>query len=50
MVIVKYLIILANINNIYKLEKVFKILLEKLLCIINTTVLKRKSNIKITVL
>jgi len=49
-VIVKYLIILTNINNIYKLEEAFKVLLEELLHIINTTVFKRKLNIRIIML
>jgi len=49
-VIVKYLIILTNINNIYKLEEAFKVLLEELLRIINTTVFKRKLNIRIIML
>ena len=42
---VKYLIILISINNIYKLEEIFKALLKELLCIANTTILKRKPNI-----
>jgi len=49
-VMVKYLIILISINNIYKLEKAFKALLEKLLRIVDITVLKRKLNIRITAL
>jgi len=49
-VIVKHLIILVSINNIYKLEEAFKTLSEELLHIINTTVLKRKLNIRITAL
>ena len=49
-VIVKYLIIPVSINNIYKLEEAFKVLLEKLLYIIDATVLKRKLNIRIIVL
>jgi len=47
---VKHLIILASINNIYKLEEASKALLEKLLRITDTTVLKRKPNIGTTVL
>ena len=47
---VKHLIILISINNIYKLEEAFKVLLEELLRIADITVLKRKLNIGITVL
>ena len=47
---VKHFIIPANINNIYKLEEVFKVLLEELLHIINIIIPKRKLNIGITVL
>jgi len=43
---VKHLIILISINNIYKLEEVSKVLLKKLLRITDTTVPKRKPNIK----
>jgi len=49
-VIVKHLTILANINNIYKLEEAFKTLLKELLCIVNVTVPKRKLNIGIITL
>jgi len=49
-VIVKHLIILISINNIYKLEEASRALLEELLYIINITVFKRKLNIGITVL
>ena len=49
-IIVKHLIIPASINNIYKLEEVFKILLKELLHIVNTTVPKRKLNIGIITL
>jgi len=49
-VIVKYLIILININNIYKLEEAFKTLLKELLHIADATVLKRKLNIRIITL
>jgi len=45
-VIIKHLIILISINNIYKLEEASKVLLEKLLRIINITVLRRKLNIR----
>jgi len=44
-VIVKHLIILTSINNIYKLEEAFKVLLKELLRIVNVTVLRRKLNI-----
>jgi len=47
---VKHLIILASINNIYKLEEAFKALLEELLHITDATVPKRKLNIGITAL
>jgi len=47
---VKHLIILASINNIYKLEEAFKALLEELLYIVNVTVLRRKPNIGIITL
>jgi len=47
---VKHLIILISINNIYKLEEAFKALLKELLYITNVTVLKRKLNIGIIVL
>jgi len=43
-VIVKHLIIPASINNIYKLEEASKTLLEELLHITDTTVLRRKLN------
>jgi len=49
-VMVKHLIILISINNIYKLEEAFKALLKELLYIINVTVPKRKLNIGIIVL
>jgi len=49
-VMVKYLIIPASINNIYKLEEAFKALLEKLLRIVNVIVPKRKLNIGIITL
>jgi len=49
-VIVKHLIIPANINNIHKLEEASKVLLEELLCIINATVPRRKPNTGIIVL
>jgi len=49
-VIVKHLIILISINNIYKLEEAFKVLLEELLRIVNITVLRRKPNIGTIVL
>ena len=42
---VKYLIILASINNIYKLEEAFKVLLKELLHITDIIVLRRKLNI-----
>jgi len=41
-VMVKHLIILANINNIYKLEEASKALLEELLRITDVIVLRRK--------
>jgi len=41
---VKHLIILTSINNIYKLEEAFKALLKELLRIVNATVLRRKLN------
>jgi len=41
---VKHLIILTSINNIYKLKETFKALLKELLYIINTIVPKRKLN------
>jgi len=44
-VIVKHLIILININNMYKLEKAFKVLLEELLQIVNVIIPKKKLNI-----
>jgi len=50
MVIVKYLIIPVSINNIYKLEEAFKVLLKELLYIVNVTVLRRKLNIRIIIL
>jgi len=49
-VIVKHLIILVSINNIYKLEEASKVLLKELLYIINITVPRRKPNIGTTVL
>jgi len=49
-VIVKHLIILASINNIYKLEEAFKALLEELLHIADVTVPRRKPNIGIITL
>jgi len=49
-VMVKYLIILTNINNIYKLEEASKALLEELLRIVDIIVLRRKLNIRIIVL
>jgi len=49
-VIVKHLIILASINNIYKLEEASKVLLEELLYIINTIIPRRKPNIGIITL
>jgi len=49
-VIVKHLIILTSINNIYKLEEASKVLLEELLYITDTTVPKRKLNIKTIIL
>jgi len=47
---VKHLIILANINNIYKLEEASRVLLEELLHITDATVPRRKPNIGITAL
>jgi len=47
---VKHFIILANINNIYKLEEAFRVLIEELLRIIDVIILRRKLNIRITVL
>ena len=49
-VMVKHFIILANINNIYKLEEAFRVLIEELLRIIDVIILRRKLNIRITVL
>jgi len=49
-IIIKHLIILTSINNIYKLEEAFKVLLKELLRIIDVIVFKRKPNIRITVL
>jgi len=49
-VIVKHLIILTNINNIYKLKETSKALLKELLHITNVTVPKRKLNIGIITL
>jgi len=49
-VIAKHLIILASINNIYKLKEAFKALLKELLHITDITVLKRKLNIGIITL
>jgi len=46
----KHLIILVSINNIYKLEEAFKVLLKELLRITDVTVPKRKLNIGIIVL
>jgi len=43
-VMVKHLIILTSINNIYKLEEAFRALLEELLCIVDVIVLRRKLN------
>jgi len=44
-VMVKHLIILASINNIYKLEEASRVLSEELLRITDTTVPRRKLNI-----
>jgi len=49
-VIVKHLIILTSINNIYKLKEAFKVLLKKLLHITDITVFRRKLNIGIIML
>jgi len=49
-VMVKHLIILVNINNIYKLEEASRALLEELLHIVNATVPRRKPNTGIIVL
>jgi len=49
-IIIKHFIILASINNIYKLEEAFKALLKELLYIADITVLRRKPNIKTTAL
>jgi len=46
----KHFIILASINNIYELEEAFKALLKELLRIADVIVLRRKLNIRTTVL